>query len=75
MDLLLYGFPILVFIILSITLYTLSSEEDKDATKYILPSAIVALLVFLIIKFKDSMVLNSEPMKSGNYLDHTNVEM
>jgi hypothetical protein len=74
MDLLLYGFPILIFVILFLTFYNLSSEENKSKMleKQILPSAIVAVIVFLIIKFKDSMMFNSEPMKSGNYFDHIN---
>jgi hypothetical protein len=73
MDFILYGFPIFVFIVLSVVMYSISSEENKDqfVTKHILPSAIVSILLFLIIKFKDSQVFNSEPMKTGNYFDHT----
>ena len=73
MDFILYGFPIFVFIVLSVVMYSVSSDENKDyyLTKHILPSAIIALLVFLIIKFKDSQMFNNEPMKTGNYFDHT----
>ena len=72
MNFILYGFPIFVFIVLSIVMYSISSEENKDKiiTKNILPSAIVSLLLFLIIKFKDSMMFNNEPMKTGNYFDN-----
>lgn len=74
MDLLLYLLPVVVFVILSLTIYNLSSEKNKENLfeKILLPSGIVSLLVFMVIKFKDSLLFNSEPMKTGNYFDHIN---
>jgi uncharacterized membrane protein len=74
MDLLLYLLPVVVFVILSLTIYNLSSEKNKENLfeKILLPSGIVSLLVFMVIKFKDSLLFNSEPMKTGNYFDHVN---
>jgi uncharacterized membrane protein len=62
------------FVILSLTIYNLSSEKNKENLfeKILLPSGIVSLLVFMVIKFKDSLLFNSEPMKTGNYFDHIN---
>ena len=35
----------------------------------ILPGMVVGLLVFVILKYKDSQIFNSEPLMHGNYFD------
>jgi hypothetical protein len=76
MELVLYGFPIFVFIILSVIMYTISESSTKNEPstiflKYILPSAVISIILFSIIKFKDSMVFSDEPMKTGSFYGNT----
>ena len=74
MNFLLYVLPLVVFVVASSTMYCISTEEDKNTfssifIKNVLPASVVSVLVFVIIKFKDTGVFNSEPMMSGNYFD------
>ena len=74
MNFLLYLIPLVVFLIASFTMYGISTEEDKNTfssifIKNVLPASVISVLVFVIIKFKDSSVFNSEPMMRGNYFD------
>ena len=74
MSLLLYLIPLIVFVITSIVLYFISKQEDKDELgtvflRNILPAALLSILVFVIIKFKDSQLFSPEPMMPGNYFD------
>jgi len=55
-------------------MYYMSNDPKKKDTdviflRNILPGLMVALLVFVIIKYKDSEVLNPEPLMYGNYFD------
>ena len=74
MNFLLYGLPILIFVVVSIIMYSISAVENKNKFSTIflrnmLPSLIIAILVFTVIKFKDSQAFNDEPMKMGNFFD------
>ena len=69
-----YIIPIVSFLIVSISMYYMSNDPKKKDTdviflRNILPGLMVALLVFVIIKYKDSEVLNPEPLMYGNYFD------
>ena len=69
---LLYIIPIVVFIILSITMYLISDDSDKNKIgtvmiRNILPSLVVAILVYIIIKFNRRPF--DEPVMKGNYFD------
>jgi hypothetical protein len=71
---LLYGVPVLVFIFTCIFLYTISNDTKKDKpkniiSKNVLPAIVLSLLIFIIIKYKDTDAFNSEPVMSGNYFD------
>ena len=55
-------------------MYTISNDENKNEfgtilLRNILPSFVLALLVFAILKYKDSQIFNHEPMMYGNYFD------
>ena len=55
MSLLLYTVPVLIFIILSVIMYLISDDPDKNkigtiCLRNILPSLVVSILVFIIIK-------------------------
>jgi len=55
-------------------MYTISADEKKNEfgtifLRNILPALILGILVFTILKFKDSQFFNHEPMMYGNYFD------
>ena len=63
--------PVLTFLVLSVLLYIISNSEDKNEmsvvlTQNILPSAVVSVLAFIIIKCRDNL---NEPVMKGNYFD------
>jgi RsiW-degrading membrane proteinase PrsW (M82 family) len=71
---LLYVIPIIVFIIVSLGMYFISNDKNKSKPKTILirnilPGIVVSLLVFVIIKYKDSELFNPEPLMSGDYFE------
>ena len=71
---LLYIVPIVVFIIISLGMYIISNDKNKSKPKTviirnILPGIVVSLLIFVIIKYKDSEMFNPEPLMSGNYFE------
>ena len=71
---LLYLVPIVVFLIVSLGMYFISNDKNKSKPKTIivrniLPGIVVSLLVFVIIKYKDSDMFNPEPLMSGNYFE------
>ena len=71
---LLYVVPIIVFLIVSLGMYMISNDKNKSKPKTIivrniLPGIVVSLLVFVIIKYKDSEIFNPEPLMSGNYFE------
>ena len=70
----LYIIPIIVFLIVSVGMYLVSTDKNKSKpsvifTRNILPGIVVSLLVFAIIKFKDSQLFVNEPLLGGNYFD------
>jgi len=70
----LYIIPIIVFVIVSVSMYLVSNDKNKSKpsviiTRNILPGIVVSLLVFAIIKFKDSQLFVNEPLLGGNYFD------
>ena len=74
MDYLLYGVPLLIFLFTTVFMYTLSDNTKKNKpkniiSKNVLPASVLGLLVFIIIKYKDTDIFNNEPMKPGNYFD------
>ena len=73
MSLLLYTVPVLIFIILSVIMYLISDDPDKNkigtiCLRNILPSLVVSILVFIIIKYKGQTPFD-EPVMKGNYFD------
>jgi len=71
---LLYVVPVVVFLIVSLGMYMISNDKNKSKPKTIivrniLPGIVVSLLVFVIIKYKDSEIFNPEPLMSGNYFE------
>ena len=73
MSLLLYVAPVLIFIILSIIMYVVSDDPDKNkigtiCLRNLLPSLVVSILVFIIIKYKGVGPFD-EPVMKGNYFD------
>ena len=70
----LYIIPIIVFLIVSVSMYLISNDKEKSKpsvilTRNILPGIVVSLLIFAIIKFKDSQLFVNEPLLGGNYFD------
>jgi len=72
MDYLLYLTPVIFFIITTIIMYFVSEEKEKNKLsnvffKNMLPASVLSLLVFIIIKYRNTSLL--EPMMKGNYFD------
>ena len=72
MDYLLYLAPVLFFVITSVIMYLISEEKEKNKSSHIflrnmLPASVLSLLVFIIIKYRNSF--SHEPMMKGNYFD------
>ena len=66
--------PFIVFIVTSFLMYTISADENKNELgtiilRNVFPALILGILVFTILKFKDSQIFNHEPMMYGNYFD------
>ena len=77
----LYVVPIIAFFITMILMYLMDSSDDdvKNDPKHILiriflPSLVMAILTYVILRYKDSDVLNSEPVMKGNYFDQGTAE-
>ena len=69
-----YIISLIVFIITSTLLYSISNDPNKSELNVILirnalPGLVIGLLVFVIIKYKDSDIFNAEPMMNGNFFD------
>ena len=63
--------PGITFLVLSILLYVISNNEDKNElsvilTQNVLPSIVVSILTFIVIKYRDNF---NEPVMKGNYFD------
>ena len=55
-------------------MYFISNDSKKDKPKNIItrnvfPGMVFGLLVFIIIKYKDSSSFTNEPVMGGNYFD------
>ena len=69
-----YLVPMVVFIISCTLMYLVSNDKEKSKPKKIiirnvLPSAVISLFVFIIIKYRDSDLFNPEPLMNVNYFD------
>jgi RsiW-degrading membrane proteinase PrsW (M82 family) len=69
-----YIIPVVISVIVSLFMYFISVDEkknnpDKIIFRNIFPGIIVGLLVFIIIKYKDSNLFNQEPLMRGNFFD------
>jgi len=74
MNFLLYVLPLVIFVLSSIMMYIISEDPEKNnfgtiLLRNVFPAALVSIMVFIILKFKDSQMFNHEPMMSGNYFD------
>ena len=70
---LVYIIPVIIFIILSVIMYLISDDPDKNkigtiCLRNLLPSLVVSILVFIIIKYKGVGPFD-EPVMKGNYFD------
>ena len=70
---LLYLVPAIVFVIISLSMYFISKDKEKNKTKNIvvkniLPAIVISVLAFVFMKYRDTI---SEPMMSGTYFDPT----
>ena len=71
---LLYIVSFLIFLVVTISLYYVSNDPKKSEMNIIflrnvITGVMMALLVFVIVKYKDSELLNPEPIMYGNYFD------
>ena len=68
----LYVIPFVLFIVITLSLYFVSNDEDKKSAKKImktsLPGLIVAISAFLFIKYKDN-IFDDEPIMNGEYFE------
>jgi FtsH-binding integral membrane protein len=68
----LYVIPFVLFIVITLSLYFVSNDEDKKSAKKImktsLPGIIVAISAFLFIKYKDN-IFDDEPIMNGEYFE------
>jgi len=69
-----YIIPVIVFFVVSLVMYFLSNLDEKNEPKTImfrniLPGIVIAMLTYIIMKHKDLLNLNKEPLMSGNYFD------
>ncbi len=69
-----YLVPMAVFIISCTLMYLVSNDKEKSKPKKIiirnvLPSVVISLFVFIIIKYRDSDLFNPEPLMNVNYFD------
>ena len=63
--------PIIVFVVLSSVCYYFNDTTEKKTSDYLkigAPGVLLAVLVFLMIKYKDTFI-HSEPVMTGNYFD------
>ena len=68
---LVYIVPIIVFFIISLSLYFISNDKEKNKNvllRNVLPGVVVSVLVFVIIKYRETL-FQGEPMMGGNYFE------
>ena len=66
-----YILPIAIFFIISLAMYGLSNDKNKNKSsnifiRNVLPAIVISVLVFVFIKYRDHF---EEPMMGGNYFD------
>lgn len=66
--------PLVTAILVSITMYLISKDTKKNKPEKIVirnvcPGIIVGLLVFVIIKYRNSSLFNEQPLMTGNFFD------
>ena len=66
---LLYIIPLVIFVLLSYGLYYMNEKKEDVILKNVLPSVVVSVIVFFIIKYNPSFTAGSEPLMGGNYFD------
>ena len=69
-----YLVPMAIFIISCTLMYLVSNDKEKSKPKKIfirnvLPSVVISLFVFIVIKYRDSGLFNPEPLMNVNYFD------
>ena len=77
----LYIIPVLVFLLIVLIVYYLEKDQSKKKkprflfVRAILPGFTMALVTFLLIKYKGSDLFVNEQVMKGNYFDsvHTDV--
>lgn len=70
----LYIVPIVVFLVISLSMYGLSRDKEKNKSsniliRNILPAIVISILVFVFMKYRET-IFNEEPMMGGNYFDN-----
>ena len=70
----LYIVPVVVFLAISLSMYNLSNNKEKNKSsniliRNILPAIVVSVLVFVFMKYRETM-FNQEPIMGGNYFDN-----
>jgi len=70
----LYIVPVVVFLVISLSMYSLSRNKEKNKSsniliRNILPAIAISVLVFVFMKYRETM-FNQEPMMGGNYFDN-----
>ena len=68
MDYTLFLIPLALFIVISGIMYYILKPEQRTDTKVYGPGLIVAVVVFLLLKYKDKFGNNDE-MMFGDYFD------
>jgi hypothetical protein len=69
-----YIVPLVVFLSISLSMYSLSNNKEKNKSsnifiRNILPAIVISVLVFVFMKYRETM-FNEEPMMGGNYFDN-----
>jgi len=69
-----YIVPLVVFLSISLSMYSLSNNKEKNKSsniliRNILPAIAISVLVFVFMKYRETM-FNQEPMMGGNYFDN-----
>ena len=69
-----YVAPVIAFLIVSLSMYFISGNKEKNKTsnifiRNILPAFAVSMVVFVIMKYRDNL-FNSEPMMAGYYFEN-----
>jgi len=69
-----YIVPLVVFLSISLSMYSLSNNKEKNKSsniliRNILPAIVISVLVFVFMKYREKIFIE-EPMMGGNYFDN-----